>query len=160
MGNATLTYFTYTTAHGPVTISASQRGLTSVAFDDQPVAGENRATALTNDAATQLQEYLAGKRREFDVPLDMQGSAFQKTVWSELCEIPYGEVRSSADLAEAIGKPGSHRSIGTAIRQVKLAPFVPAHRVLAANATGKRARIFRAFRAIEARACGRADRNL
>ena len=66
---------------------------------------------------------------------------------------------TSADLAEAIGKPGSHRSIGTAIRQVKLAPFVPAHRVLAANATGKRARIFRAFQAIEARACGRADRN-
>ena len=153
MGNASSTYFTYPTVHGPVTISATQRGLVSVSFDDQASSGEKRATALTNDAATQLQEYLAGKRRAFDIPLDLQGSAFQKAVWAELCSIPYGQTCTSADLAAALGKPGSHRSVGTAVRQSALAPFVPAHRVLVANATGKRARIYRAFQAIEARAC-------
>ena len=153
MGIATSTYFTYTTVHGPVTLSATQRGLTSVSFDERASTGERRATALTNAAATQLQEYLAGKRRTFDIPLDLQGSAFQKAVWTELCAIPYGQTRTAAEIAEALGKPGSHRSVGTAIRQVELAPFVPAHRIVVANATGKRARIFRAFQAIEARNC-------
>lgn len=153
MTRAKATHFTYQTPHGPVTIAATAHGVTAVEFSAAELAGERRATELTNRAATQIQEYLAGKRRTFDIALDLQGSPFQKAVWTETCSIPYGQTRSAADLAEALGKPGSHRSVGTAVRQCKLAPFVPSHRVPVANATGKRARIFRAFQALEARNC-------
>ena len=145
------TYFTYATQHGPVTIRATRHGVAEIAFGQVDLEGAHCATATTNDAATQLQEYLAGKRREFSVAVDLQGSPFQRAVWTELCAIPYGQTRTAADIAEALGKPGSHRSVGTAIRQNKLAPFVPSHRALAPNATGKQANIYRAFQSLEAR---------
>ena len=151
MAKEQATYFTYATPHGPITIRATQRGITEVVFGQQSLDGVHVASAVTNEAATQLQEYLAGKRRDFTVPLDLQGSAFQKAVWTELCAIPYGKTRTAADIADALGKSGAHRSVGTAIRQNKLAPFVPSHRALAPNATGKQANIYRAFQALEAK---------
>lgn len=152
MASNDYTYYTYPTPHGPVTLRASAHGLAEVAFGQTVMEGRCAASATTNQAATQLQEYLAGKRREFDVALDLKGSAFQNAVWTEVCAIPYGETRTAADIATALGKPGSHRSVGTAIRQNKLAPFVPTHRIAAANATGPQARIFRALVALEQRA--------
>ena len=143
------TYFTYATPHGPITLRATRHGIAEVVFGQEVLEGAHAATAATNEAATQLQEYLAGKRTVFTVALDLQGSAFRKAVWTELCSIPYGQTRTAADIAAALGKPGSHRSVGTAIRQNKLAPFVPSHRVLAPNATGKQANIFRALQALE-----------
>lgn len=145
------TYFTYATAHGPLTLRATRHGIAEVAFDQVRMEGANVASEATNAAATQIQEYLAGKRRAFDVPLDLEGSAFQRQVWTEACAIPYGQTRTAADIASALGKPGSHRSVGTAIRACKLAPLVPAHRVPAANATGKQAKILRALLALEQR---------
>lgn len=145
------TYFTYATAHGPITIRATKRGVAEIAFEQAKLEGACIASETTNAAATQIQEYLAGKRRTFDVPVDMQGSAFQKAVWTEACLVPYGETRSAADIAKAMGKPGSHRSVGTALNQNKLAPVIPTHRILAASATGKQARLFRAFQALEQR---------
>ena len=145
------TYFTYATPHGPVTLRATRHGIAEVSFSQQALEGVCVASVITNEAATQLQEYLVGKRRDFTVALDLQGSAFQKAVWTELCAIPYAETRTAADIAEALGKPGAHRSVGTAIRQNKLAPFVPSHRALAPNATGKQANISRAFQALEAK---------
>ena len=152
MATASHTYFTYSTPHGPVTIGASARGVVQVAYEATRLDGANKASALTNQAANQLQEYLAGKRHTFDIALDMQGSPFQKEVWAQVCEIPYGETRTPTQIAEAIGKAGSHRSVGTAIRMNKLAPFVPTHRVSQPNATGQQARIFRAFQTLEKRA--------
>ena len=145
------TYFTYPTPHGPVTLRATARGIAEVAFEQVDLSGSRQASALTNQAATELQEYLAGKRREFDVPLDLQGSAFQKAVWTEVGAIAYGETRTAAQIAEALGKPGSHRSVGTAIRACRLAPFIPTHRIAQANATGKTAKIHRALVALEQR---------
>lgn len=145
------TYFTYPTPHGPVTLRATARGIAEIAFDQVDFPGMRQASALTNQAATELQEYLAGKRRAFDVPLDPQGSAFQKAVWTEVGAIDYGKTRTAAEVAESLGKPGSHRSVGTAIRACRLVPFIPAHRVPQANATGKQAKIFRAFVALERR---------
>ena len=144
------TYFTYATPHGPITLRATKHGIAEVVFGQAELEGRHAASAITNEAATQLQEYFAGKRTSFTVALDPQGSPFQKAVWTELCAIPYGQVRTAADIAEALGKPGSHRSVGTAIRQNKLAPLVPSHRALAPNATGKKASLFRALQAMEA----------
>ena len=145
------TYFTYPTPHGPVTLRATRHGIAEVAFEQREFLGRHAATAVTNQAANELQEYLAGKRRHFDVPLDLQGSAFQKAVWTEVAAIEYGTTATAADIATALGKPGSHRSVGTAIRACHLAPFIPTHRIAAANATGKTAKIMRAFVALEQR---------
>jgi len=146
------TYFTYNTPHGPLTLRATTRGICEVAFDGAAMSGRNVATSVTNQAANELQEYLAGKRREFNVALDPQGSAFQKAVWTEVSNICYGDTSTAADIAAALGKPGSHRSVGTAIRANKLAPFIPTHRIVIANATGKQAKIFRALVSLEQRA--------
>lgn len=145
------TYYTYATPHGPLTLRATRRGIAEVVFGQVALPGRNVATALTNQAATELQEYLAGKRREFSVAIDPQGSAFQQAVWTEVCGIGYGETRTAAEIAEALGKPGSHRSVGTAIRANRLAPFIPTHRIAAANDTGRQAKIFRALVALEKR---------
>lgn len=145
------TYFTYRTAHGPMTIRATKRGVVEIVFEQAKLEGTYAASELTNTAATQVQEYLAGKRQTFDVPIDPAGTAFQQAVWTEVCAVPYGQTRTAAEIAEALGKPGSHRSVGTAIRQNALAPIVPTQRVLAASATGKQAKLLRAFQAIEHR---------
>lgn len=145
------TYFTYATVHGPITIRATKRGVTEIAFGQAKLEGTCVATDTTNTAATQIQEYLAGKRRAFDVPIDAKGSAFQKAVWAEVCAVPYGETRTAADIAANMGKAGSHRSVGTAVKQCKVAPLVPTHRVLAPSATGKQAKILRALQTLEQR---------
>lgn len=143
------TFFTYVTPHGPLTICASNKGICEIAFNAADLSGKRTATAMTNLAATEIQEYLAGKRRDFDLPLDLRGSAFQKAVWTELCSIGYGQTRTAAEIAAAIGKPGSHRSVGTAIRACRLVPLVPAHRVTAPNTPGATAKIRRALIALE-----------
>jgi len=149
MVHANSTFFTYPTAHGPMTISATTRGVSRISFDDAPGEGKRVATEVTNRAATEIQEYLAGKRRSFDVPLDANGSPFQKAVWTEVCALPYGSVCTAADIADALHKSGAHRSVGTAIRRNPLPLLIPTHRVDLPNATGKLAKIFRALRTME-----------
>ena len=151
------THFTYPTIHGPITICATPRGVVSVSFDDVPASDRSVATEITNRAATEIQEYLAGKRSSFDVPLDVHGSSFQRAVWECVCELPYGTSCTAADVAEALGKPGAHRSVGTAIRRNPAPILIPTHRVNLPNATGKVARIFRALRALE-QTCVSGDR--
>ena len=145
------TYYTYRTAHGPITIRATGRGIAEIAFAQVKLEGTCSPSDITNAAATQIQEYLAGKRRAFDVPVDAKGSPFQQTVWAEVCAVPYGQTRTAADIAAALGKPGAHRSVGTAIKQCKVAPLVPTHRVLSPSATGKQAKILRALQTLEQR---------
>ena len=149
MDRASLCSFTYATIHGPLTISATARGVCAVEFGQAQGEGRRCATKLTNRAANQMQEYLAGKRRSFDVPLDIEGSAFQKAVWTQADTIPYGSTATATELAAAIGKPGSHRSVGTALKQCRLAPLIAVHRIENPSATGKSARIFRALCAME-----------
>lgn len=143
-------YFTYSTAHGPITVRATSRGIAQVAFGQVQMEGVCAPSESTNAAATQIQEYLAGKRRSFALPLDVSGSAFQKAVWTEVANIDYGCTCTASDIAAAMGKAGSHRSVGTAIRQNQLALIIPTHRVDIPNATGKKAQIMRALRAMEA----------
>src|SRR5262245_25506912 len=83
--------------------------------------------------AHQLREYFAGARREFDISLRLQGSPFQIAAWKALCDIPYGETRSYADMARALGKPGAVRAIGRANGQNRLCLVVPCHRVIQAD---------------------------
>jgi methylated-DNA-[protein]-cysteine S-methyltransferase len=81
----------------------------------------------------QIEEYLAGKRKRFDVPLYAEGTPFMRRVWDELCRIPYGETRSYKDIAAAIGQPGAMRAVGMANNRNPLALFIPCHRVIGAD---------------------------
>ena len=81
----------------------------------------------------QLEEYFAGTRDRFDVKMHMDGTAFQRTVWHELTQIPYGETISYGELAKRIGRPDRARAVGTANGQNPIAVIVPCHRVIGAN---------------------------
>ena len=90
-------------------------------------------TSLIQTAASQLQEYLDGKRREFSLPLLLEGTPFQKAVWKALLDIPYGETRSYRDIAETIGNPKAVRAVGMANNRNPISFIVPCHRVIGAD---------------------------
>jgi AraC family transcriptional regulator of adaptative response/methylated-DNA-[protein]-cysteine methyltransferase len=82
---------------------------------------------------TELGEYFDGTRREFTVPLDFPGTAFEREVWTLLLGIPYGETRSYEELARAVGRPGASRAVGTANGRNRIAILIPCHRVVNKN---------------------------
>jgi methylated-DNA-[protein]-cysteine S-methyltransferase len=82
-------------------------------------------------ALAQIVEYLEGKRRRFELPLDLRGTPFQRAVWEELLRIPYGETRTYAEIARAIGRPSAMRAVGAANGANPVALVVPCHRVIA-----------------------------
>jgi AraC family transcriptional regulator of adaptative response/methylated-DNA-[protein]-cysteine methyltransferase len=88
---------------------------------------------LFPEVRAQLKEYFAGRRRDFDLPLDYPGSPFQRRVWDALRHIPYGETRTYAELARELGAPGAARAVGRANGANRLAIVIPCHRVTAAD---------------------------
>jgi len=92
-----------------------------------------RDDAAFDDIRTQLGEYFAGERQEFDLPLNLGGSPFQTLVWNALIDIPYGETTSYGKVAVAIGHPDGPRAVGLANGQNPVPIIVPCHRVIGAN---------------------------
>lgn len=126
---------------GPLYLVASSEGLHGVHWKKQniPLADDltGPAKELQILAATvrQLEEYLSGRRRAFDLPLAAAGTAFQQRVWAELSKIPFGETRSYSDVAAAIRNQKAIRAVGTANGRNPLSIIVPCHRVIAADGT-------------------------
>jgi methylated-DNA-[protein]-cysteine S-methyltransferase len=87
----------------------------------------------TAEVRRQLDEYFAGKREEFDLPLAPRGTPFELSVWDELRRIPFGETRSYADIARALGKPAATRAVGRANGANPIPIVVPCHRVIGSN---------------------------
>jgi methylated-DNA-[protein]-cysteine S-methyltransferase len=85
---------------------------------------------LDCDATRQLREYFGGERREFDLPLVMEGTPFQIAVWRELAIIPYGETTTYGRLAASVGRPDAPRAVGAACGANPLPIVVPCHRVV------------------------------
>lgn len=92
-------------------------------------------SAVIEAAVTQLDEYFAGERREFDVPLMFAGTEFQKQVWNELLQIPFSRTTTYGELARRIGHPAAVRAIANAVGSNALSVLVPCHRVLGADGT-------------------------
>jgi len=124
---------------GPLLLAADDDGLRLIEFDSprHPVvqgddwrAGDN---AVLRETRTQLDEYFAGTRRDFDLPLAPRGTEFQRNVWQALRRIPYGETISYAQLAMRIGKPSAMRAVGAANGRNPLPIVVPCHRVIGAD---------------------------
>jgi methylated-DNA-[protein]-cysteine S-methyltransferase len=94
------------------------------------------APPILKDAAIQLEEYFAHERTEFDIPMELDGTSFQKEVWAELSRIPYGDTISYGELARRVGRPKAPRAVGQANGRNPIAIIVPCHRVLASNGIG------------------------
>jgi len=91
------------------------------------------ADEVLDRAAAQLEEYFAGKRTEFDLPLELDGTAFQKDVWLALADIPYGKTISYAELANMVGRPSAFRAVGQANGANPIPIVLPCHRVIASG---------------------------
>jgi methylated-DNA-[protein]-cysteine S-methyltransferase len=118
---------------GSLTIASSDRGLVSVQFGLNMPADGVIDDAANRKAVEQLQEYFEGKRTHFDLPLDVQGTPFQVSVWNELLKIPYGSTCSYIDIARSLGKPGAARAVGMANHENPIAVVIPCHRVVGSD---------------------------
>jgi methylated-DNA-[protein]-cysteine S-methyltransferase len=101
----------------------------------KPAAGWRRDDARFADVARQLEEYFAGERTTFDVAMRMQGGPFEREVWAELLQIPYGETASYGEIARRVGKPHASRAVGAANGRNPIAIIVPCHRVIGSDGT-------------------------
>jgi methylated-DNA-[protein]-cysteine S-methyltransferase len=145
-------------AIGPLFLAASATGLVALEFDARlpgqqsirpnprhlrkdTLRAEKKGIAfefsprVLRPYVGELEEYFAGKRREFTFPLDLRGTDFQLACWRALLAIPYGETRSYAAIARAVGKPNAFRAVGMANNRNPIAIVVPCHRVIASDGT-------------------------
>ncbi len=96
---------------------------------------KNNDLAILQETTRQLAEYFEGARQVFDLPIKPAGTEFQRQVWEELCNIPYGTVISYGQLARTIGKPKAFRAVGLANSKNPISIIVPCHRVIGGNGT-------------------------
>ena len=92
-----------------------------------------RTSKVLDRAAKQLGEYFAGKRKDFDVPVTLRGTEFQKAVWAELASVPWGGVLSYGEIGASTGRATAGRAVGGAVGANPVPIIVPCHRVLASN---------------------------
>ncbi|MGC2323493.1 MAG: methylated-DNA--[protein]-cysteine S-methyltransferase [Terriglobales bacterium] len=119
---------------GPLLLVVSDRGLVALEFPGGRIReGWVESAEKTAPYARQMDEYFSGRRRCFDLPLDLRGTEFQQRCWQELLKIPYGETRSYADIARSIGNPAAVRAVGLANGQNPIAIIVPCHRVIGSD---------------------------
>jgi methylated-DNA-[protein]-cysteine S-methyltransferase len=124
---------------GSLLLAASERGLCGLYFDEHRHFKGPQGWVASHDhphlrrAAEQLDEYFAGKRESFDLPLDLAGTPFQQKVWEQLPQVPYGATASYLLHAQAVGAGHAVRAVGTAIGRNPVSIIIPCHRILAGN---------------------------
>ena len=127
------TFFAYYDSPiGLIEIGGTPDGITSLLFVE-----ERRPDVTSNvvcaEGVRQISEYFAGSRQEFDLPILLEGTDFQRQVWTELTVIPFGQTVSYGDLARAIGKPSAVRAVGAANGDNPISIIVPCHRVIGSD---------------------------
>ena len=129
-----INYFCYDTEIGRIKISEKEGKIIGLVFSDSKKENEiEKETDYIRRTYLQLKEYLSGKRKSFDIEIEMIGTEFQKKVWKELLNIPYGETRSYKDIATAIENEKACRAVGNANNKNPIAIIVPCHRVVGSN---------------------------
>lgn len=125
---------------GRLTLIASEKGLAAILWEnDDPNRVHAKAHTEDNnntfllETEQQLREYFDGHRDSFSVPLDLEGTTFQKQVWEALATIPYGETRNYKQIAEQIGNPKSVRAVGAANGRNPISIILPCHRVIGSS---------------------------
>jgi len=125
---------------GKLTLVATAAGLAAVLWENDPpgrvrlnIESEDGNHPVLTDAARQLDEYFAGRRKTFALALDPSGTAFQRQVWNALRTIPFGETRSYAHIAAQIRHPAAVRAVGAANGRNPLSIVAPCHRVIGSS---------------------------
>ena len=120
---------------GPLTLRGDGERLTAIHFPGRlgGLSAAARDDAAFADVARQLGEYFAGHRTEFDLPVVLDGTDFERSVWEQLRTIPYGETRTYGEIARAIGVPDQAREVGTAVGRTPTPIVVPCHRVIGSD---------------------------
>lgn len=127
-------YQFYQSPLGVLRISADEKAIAGLAFGGEPLAGAAALqTPLLKEAARQLDQYFAGERRSFDLPLNPSGTEFQKKIWDVLTKIAYGETQTYGGIAAAAGNPKASRAVGMANNRNPIAIVIPCHRVVGAG---------------------------
>lgn len=119
---------------GWLNIVADESAVTAIEFDADPDASQS-PNAISQLCCQQLEAYFKGEIKDFDMPLNMDGTDFQRQVWQALNQVPYGETCSYADIANRIGNPKAVRAVGAANGKNPIPIIVPCHRVI--GSTGK-----------------------
>lgn len=110
--------------------------ITCITLKDLKLDYENNKSDLINKTKIELEEYFEGKRKNFDIPVKLKETDFQKRVWAEMMNIPYGKVLSYGELAKKVGSPKAARAIGSVCHVNQILILVPCHRVVAKNSLG------------------------
>jgi methylated-DNA-[protein]-cysteine S-methyltransferase len=132
----TLVQRKFETEIGAMYLVVSEKGLRGLLWKKQNVPvikGTPKMEALLDQVEYEIGEYLSGHRQSFSVPLDVEGTEFQKRVWNELAKIPYGETKSYKQIAQALKDANASRAVGTANGRNPVSIIVPCHRVIAAS---------------------------
>ncbi|GAA3542200.1 methylated-DNA--[protein]-cysteine S-methyltransferase [Zobellella aerophila] len=126
----------YCTLSGPcgqLKVTATPQAIIRIDFLDQPEFHQPATTPLLIEASAQLEAYFAGNLHSFSLPLDPQGTTFQRRVWQALQQLAYGERCSYRDIALHIGSPLAVRAVGAANGRNPIPIIIPCHRVIGAN---------------------------
>jgi methylated-DNA-[protein]-cysteine S-methyltransferase len=117
---------------GLLEVRCTEGGLRSMNFVEEKKFDEN-PSEYTQLTIKQLSEYFEGKRKDFDLPFDLEGTDFQKRVWTELLKIPFGKTRSYMEQTKALGDVKAIRAVASANGQNKIAIIIPCHRVIGSD---------------------------
>ncbi len=136
-----MNFASYRSPIGNLLLAAADKGLRELSFDydcRRLKLARSKSDWTESDSALsavrhELEEYFAGHRREFTVPLDLRGTDFQLRCWNGLLEIPYGQTCSYGDLARKVGSPNGFRAVGMANHDNPIAIIVPCHRVITSD---------------------------
>lgn len=120
----------FDTPVGPMALEEEGGALTALYLPNRPVDPAGEETPLLTRGRLEVLDYLAGKRRSFDLPLNPKGTPFQQKVWAALADIPYGHTVTYGELARRVGCPRGSRAVGQANHRNPLPIFLPCHRVV------------------------------
>ena len=130
-------YYFYTyEGVGKLGIGAESEKITDLHFERSSISHSDislEETPLHREASGQLEEYLSGRRKIFDLPLAPKGTDFQMRCWEALLRVPYGETRSYGDIARAAGSPKGFRAVGMANNRNPIAIIIPCHRIIGSD---------------------------
>jgi len=147
VGDESIAWAAMRTRIGTIRAAATSRGVCKIALGKEtaedflgwlerhigPAPRKPERSGIVALALDQIAEYLNGQRRDFDLPLDLRGTEFQRRMWAAVAGIPYGETRTYAEIALAIGKPKAVRAVGAANGANPLPLVVPCHRVIGSD---------------------------
>ncbi len=123
----------YRSKIGPIEVVGNQKGILTITFVDKAFKTDRALPVCIKECLRQLDEYFKGRRKKFSVPLQLEGTPFQKAVWRQLQKIPFGQFASYGDVARAIGNPQAFRAVGNANNKNRIPLIIPCHRVIGSD---------------------------